>query len=392
MPYRLALLSPIACLRHGGTFETLDLWHRDLEAQLGVIDALLLLAPIIEVAPKDDVTRLPLPPSIHVVDPSTVDDAGLDALLRGVDVVQLPGNDDWRRASNARRVLASARRARRVVVLGISSNRARTARLNARGAGPVARLRALARSLSVSASQAWLGRRSDGIFVVGEGLRGLAERFHRNVHVGTASWIRRSDLRDEASCGAGARGEKSIALAVAARLEPMKGVHLAIEALRQLGRGPRSAVQYRLQIAGQGAQEGALRAAVRTAGLEAEVDFIGTLPYPEPFFAWLRGQDLALLTNLNDEQPRLVFDAIAQGAIPLCPDTAPYRGLNLPAAVLYGQGDASALAEAILRMSTASARHGVRSALRDLACEATIETMHARRAAWIASILARTSG
>ena len=374
MSYRLALLSEIPLVELKGRLWTLDLWVKDLQAQADVVRGVTLLSPVLDKAPAGW-ALLPLPEGIATVRlPATR--AAIAAAVQACDVVQVPGNSAWEDAGRSRAVARAARRAGKPVVLGISSDRATTSVVNARGKNLVRRLRARLRAASIQFSQRQLARRSDGTFVVGEGLRRLVDSASANLFVGTASWIRASDIVPR---HAGREPAGPARLCVAARLERMKGIHLALEALA----AQRDATGRRLLIAGQGPEEAALRAQVESLGLQHEVEFVGTFAYPGPFLEFLRGQDIVVLTNLNDEQPRLVFDALSQGCLIVCPDSLPYRALGIPERLLYKRGDAGALADALARAATSIHDAALRDELDALARAATIESMHERRRDWV---------
>ena len=116
-----------------------------------------------------------------------------------------------------------------------------------------------------------------------------------------------------------------------------------------------------------------------------------TVSYPEPFLSILNGMDLVLLTNLSDEQPRLVFDALSQGCIPVCPATPAYRNLGLDERVFYQQGSAEDLSRAILRLSDMGVRRQLQEQMSAAATRFTIETMHRKRAEWLLQIIEKLS-
>lgn len=381
MSYRLALLSEIPLVEREGRFWTIDLWVKDLQAQVDAVDGVTLFSPVLGTAPADW-ALLPLPPTIKAV-PLPASASTIAAEVGACDVVQIPGNSTWKDARRSRAFARAARRAGKPVVLGISSDRATTHVVNARGKSVLHRMRARLRSMSVKLSQRHLARRSDGTFVVGEGLRRLVDTASDNIFVGTASWIRASDIVARPAQPAQGGGVK---LCVAARLERMKGIHLALEAMSTLSAG-RLPPGTRLLIAGQGPEEAALRRQVDSLGLQATVEFVGTFAYPGPFLDFLRSQDIVVLTNLNDEQPRLVFDAISQGCLIVCPDSLPYRALGIPERLLYKRGDASALAGTLTHVAASVGDPELRATLDAMARDATIESMHERRREWVRSTL-----
>ncbi|MFL6696428.1 MAG: glycosyltransferase [Vitreoscilla sp.] len=381
MSYRLALLSEIPLVEREGRLWTVDLWVKDLQAQAAAVRSVTLFSPVLADVPTDW-ALLPLPGNVKAVRLPAAR-RSIDVEIAACDVVQIPGNSTWRNASRSRAFVRIARRAGKPVVLGISSDRATTHIVNARGKNVLHRLRARLRSLSVDASQRYLARRSDGTFVVGEGLRRLVQSSSANIFVGTASWIRSSDIVETEGA---LRQADVVRLCVAARLEPMKGVQLALEALAGLAEQG-NAPPCRLLIAGKGPEEAALRQQAQALGLQKCVEFAGTFAYPEPFLQFLRRQDIVVLTNLNDEQPRLVFDALSQGCLIVCPDSLPYRALGIPEELLYRRGDAQALGKALIHATASIDDRELRLKLDAMAREATIESMHERRREWVQSVL-----
>ena len=381
MSYQLGLLSDIPLVEIDGRHWTLDLWVKDLQAQVGAVRGVTLFCPVLGKAPADW-ALLPLPAAVTVVAlPATARE--LSSRLAAVDVVQVPGNSSWRESRRARAFVRCAQRQGTPVVLGISSDRATTSVVNARGQGIFRRARARLRYWSVTFSQRQLAARCDGAFVVGEGLRRLVDGASTNVFVGTASWIQASDI---VAPVAARRDSARVRLCAAARLEPMKGIVLALDALATLS-GRDDLPPTSLLIAGRGPEEAALRTRRAELGLQDTTEFAGTFAYPGPFFEMLRGQDIVVLTNLNDEQPRLVFDAISQGCLIVCPDSAPYRALGIPQRLLYKRGDALALAQTLVHAIGSIADAPLRGELDALARVATIESMHERRRDWIAATL-----
>ncbi len=171
----------------------------------------------------------------------------------------------------------------------------------------------------------------------------------------------------------------------------MKGIHIGIEAMAKIVcRSPRC--DFKMAILGAGPEFEPLQEQVRTANLTEHVEFKGTRSYPTEFFEELRQHGLVLLTNLNDEQPRLIFDAISQGCIPVCPDAPAYRSLGLPSDILYRQGDSCSLAATIERLKGDQNLRALWSRLLAVSEQFTLEGMHAKRAAWIeAEVLGRSA-
>jgi glycosyltransferase involved in cell wall biosynthesis len=259
--------------------------------------------------------------------------------------------------------------------VGISSDRAKTAWINRRRS-VLGAAKAMVRWLDVRTAQRFLVRKSTGVFVVGAGIRHLA-RPNGNVHVGIGSWIDAKQIAERGSREAG-----PVRICCASRLEPMKGVRLGVRAIAKL---VDAGHKIRFDIVGEGPDLGDLTELVEKEGVSEITRFLGQLAYPDQFFSYLRTVDIVLLTNLNDEQPRLIFDAISQGCLLLCPNSAAYSELGLDKRLLYERGQSDDAARAIERLiiMDSEERQQIRMSLRHLACEFTLEAMHKRRAEWM---------
>ena len=390
MTYSLALLSSIPVVRRAGHFETLDLWARDIETQATHTSRLFLICPIRTEAPANWPSVAPLPPGTEVFSSSELGSSDLCAAVAGCDVVQVPGNHGWSDAGAARWMIRVARQNGAKSIVGISSNRARAAVLNARRGSPVSSLKGLLDYASIRFSQHRLTRTADAAFIVGEGLRPLVSGKCRHLHVSIASWIRQTDLDAAASAPGVASHILANRLCVAARLERMKGTNLAIEALAALVEAEECS-NLQLTILGAGPERDALEQQARSANVAQRVVFAGVKAYPDEFLSELRKHGWVILTNLSDEQPRLVFDAISQGCVPVCPRTRAYESLGLPDEVLYRQGNSVDLAQTIRRLRNEPERFlALRTKMLGIARRFTLEAMHAARASWIEKdVLAR---
>jgi glycosyltransferase involved in cell wall biosynthesis len=380
------MFSRIPVTRAGAGFSTLGLWARDLEAQVKTTGEIGLIAPLGRGPAEGSV---PLPEGVRLQLYEDLRNDDLRRLVSGFDVAQVNGGAPRWESRGERRLAQAARAEGRCLILGLSSNRAKSAVLNAQSSGWPRRLKAAYRARSILNTQEELARTADGVLIVGHGLLDLVRRCNDNVHVGIASWINEDDvigisqLRRKLSEAA---DEPRIRLCVATRLEKMKGVHLAVQALGILRDqfGPRTPS---LVIMGTGAERDALEEMVLRLALSDLVEFAGTFDYPEPFFSEIRRYDVMLLTNLSDEQPRLIFDAIAQGVLPICPDSPPYRELEVDDQILFRSGDAESLARTIARFIDRSEIAAMSLKVRALADRYTIENMHRLRAEWITRTL-----
>lgn len=377
--YRPVLFSKIPVSMYNGRYFAPKLWAVDLNAQADLIDTILLICPVEKVLVVEAES---LDERIQIIDSKEISTRFLDALIAAADVVEVQGNYDWVRSALERRAVRLARKHQKLSVLAISSNRAKTTIMNAEGRPILSRLRAKAKAASIKFSCRYLAARCDAVRVVGAGLKPLVEDVAKTLLVETASWISSKDIAPQREASA-----DTIFAATASRLEPMKGVDIGINAAAILVAADKD---IRLTIIGEGADEARLRGLVSERALNDRAEFVGQLGYPEPFYSSLRRTDYVLLTNRNDEQPRLIFDAVAQGAIPICPMNKAYENLGLDQRLFYQQGCPTSLADTWRKLIEAPEedRGAIRRSLRMLAEKFTIETMHNRRRDWVHERLA----
>jgi glycosyltransferase involved in cell wall biosynthesis len=379
--YSILISSGVPVIRRSDDYLTLDLWEMDIRVQAETCDLVRLVCPVIPEAPSEWTALNVLPREVEIVRAGSREATDFDALFKGIDILQVRGGVGWSHSGHDRELVRAARARGIKAIIGISSNRARAYLKNSLGhswSSPLRVLQGLWRFVSIRTAERRLTAMCDGAFVVGQGLVRLVAGRCPLVHVSTASWIPAARTRMD-------RPEMTVQrlrrLCVAARLERMKGIHVAIDGACLLAPGEK----WSMLIYGAGPERQALERQARELGLGHAVSFGGTLAYPSPFLDKLAGHGMVLLTNLSDEQPRLVFDAISEGVLPICPDTDVYRELGIPQELRYEQGNGASLGASITniwgwdapRLATILAR------LDELAREFTLESMHARRAKWI---------
>lgn len=392
MAYKLLIISTIPVYIIDGVFCSLDLWVRDLQKQIDMVDRLILLCPVVDGSPARKSKEEPLPPTIEVfADTNLKSTHDYENLGTQVDVIQIAANKPAWDSTIECKFLKIAYKLDICFIAGLSSNRANTTLMNAKGKGVVKVIKSWIIYLGIKFSINYFTKRADGVFIIGNGLLKLVNPAQSNVFVNTASWIRQEDLvSDEYAIDKALdiQSRQKLKLCVATRLEYMKGVHIAIDALKilqdQLGDDAPE-----LLILGEGEEHEKLRNQTLDLGLDDKVEFGGLRTYPNSFFATIRDYDLILLTNLNDEQPRLVFDAISQGLIPICPDTPPFQGLNLERHVYYERGSAYSLAQTIINIGQLKDLRSLLFGLLATARKSTVDTMHFERAKWISETVSR---
>lgn len=394
MAFSLCLANVIPVQRDGDAYRSLDQWVMDLEVQRQQVTRLALVCRMVDSAPESWKLSLPVPADIEVIDirSLTADASVAERFLRQFDVVQVASNQTWGELADMRMLQRVARRAGVKVVVAISSNRARTVLINARGQGLLRRLRARLRSWDIALSLKLMSGAADGACAVGEGLRPLFSRRCPTVHIGMSSWIPRAQLEGlEQLHQPAAFGERKGRLCTASRHERMKGLHMAIDAfVHHLQAHPRG---FTLTILGDGPERANLESQAAAMASPGRVSFTGKLNYADEFPAALREHEMVLFANLNDEQPRAVFDGIAAGCIPICPRIDAYIVMGLPEQLYYPRGDEGALADVVLRIDALEDKSALLAELRRVAERFTFESMHEERASWIErEVLGRDGG
>lgn len=384
--YRLLIISPIPVHKINHQYETFDLWVEDLETNLNYVQSIGIICPRADSIAE---SKKAIPKSIQIIFQDEVESQHLlEKIVENYDVVMIgAGNPFWRMKIASNAALAT-KKLKRCLITSITSNRSKTTIMNAQGKSWLKKLKAHLIAWSINQTTFKLVGWSDGVLVIGEGVRESMQITHPNLYLETASWIQDRDVITESDYEIRRINYLGCVLPkiiIATRLEPMKGVHIGIEALAHLKKAHN--VSLKLTILGKGMDLNNLEALVESNNLGDAVTFEGVLPYPDAFFAKIRLNELMLLTNLNDEQPRLIFDAISQGLIPVCPDSSSYLSLGLPKEVYYKRGDSESLALKLLELSDGKLMAHLLTQLRPFAFKYTINTMHQQRVNWVKSLL-----
>ena len=144
--------------------------------------------------------------------------------------------------------------------------------------------------------------------------RSLLQRRTERGYVVEASWIDESNLLDAPQLTAVVERRRrhtgALKLVFAGRLTREKGLLVLLEAVTA---SLAADVPVVLDIFGEGPLADDCAAAIRALGPDAAVRMRGTMPYDHRFFAVMREYDVLVVPTISDEQPRIVFDAYAQG-------------------------------------------------------------------------------
>lgn len=140
-----------------------------------------------------------------------------------------------------------------------------------------------------------------------------------------------------------------------ARLVPEKGSDIVLEAVSKLETFlPPDAPAVSIDIIGEGPLLAECQAFAQAHTGKVTVRVLDQVSYPDAFFKLLRSYHAILLANRHHEQPRVVYDAFAQGVCVLSSATDGVAEVvsDERNALLYKINDSADLAQAILRFST----------------------------------------
>lgn len=146
-----------------------------------------------------------------------------------------------------------------------------------------------------------------------------------------------------------------IRLLFPARMTPDKGPEVVMHAIEILdnmtgGETPKILID----LIGEGPLADKCRAFAESRAGAIEVRFLEAVPYGNVFFNLLSGYHAIILANLQDEQPRIVFDSFSQGVPVISSETTGVCDITLPYenALLFKVNEASDLAKRIIQFST----------------------------------------
>jgi glycosyltransferase involved in cell wall biosynthesis len=138
--------------------------------------------------------------------------------------------------------------------------------------------------------------------------------------------------------------DSHVLVGIVARLVPIKGHRIFLEAARQVANGLEGV---RFVVVGDGELRGALEAKTRELGLEEVVYFTGYRRDLPRIYASL---DLVVLASFNEGLPIVLIEALAAGCYVVATDAGGTGDLirNSGAGILVPPGDVGALARAMI--------------------------------------------
>jgi glycosyltransferase involved in cell wall biosynthesis len=231
------------------------------------------------------------------------------------------------------------------------------------------------------------------VFVVGDNLYNKYKKYH-SVRKIYASWIRDDSIISDALLMKkldSFDANKNITIIFAARLVATKGPDIAVEVLRILRDRKIPAI---LDIYGEGKMLGKITELINDYNLNDTVFVRGVVPY-DYFNKILSTYDIIIIPDISGDQPRILFDAMANGTGIVGSDISAFRDIieNKKNGLLCDPRHPELFADAIEKL------YKDRDLLKDIITEGskcvrnnTIETMHRNRKEIIDKIFYNKTG
>lgn len=384
--YSLLIVTTIPVKLIEDNFYSLDLWCKDISVNAKYVDKIGIICPESQYI-KGSLVKVPSDIEVNVIN-TLFSLKIIKSIVERYDVIQLAGGRPFWQSFNEFLILLYAKKIGKLVLFSISSNRVKLTLLNSSGKNSLKKFKAKLVASSIYLTQKIYSKYSDGVLLVGDSLKTKLGINNSNTYIGLASWINEDDIIAKEIIQKKLTNLPSYVipkLCICARLEVMKGIHIAIEALVILR--DKYNITPMLSIYGEGPELNNLKNLAKELKVTSQVDFRGYISYGSAFYKEISNYDLMLLTNLSDEQPRLIFDAISQGVIPICPNTPPYKSVGLDSKLLYDQGSSVDLARIIQSYTDKHLLSEMTNLSRLVLEKCTIDEMHLNRSNWIKELL-----
>jgi glycosyltransferase involved in cell wall biosynthesis len=325
-PYLLVIGIPIYVDDHGVHWAD-PLWHKDLVRHLDYLNDFFLACPHIAGTPPAGwislegypIHYVPIPRQLGRFRSVLTGPATFVALWRAiqhVDVVHT-GVGGWYPWSTSNIAAAISILLKRFRITIVESSTWRLLPGEPAWVG-----KRIDSSLSEWANRISVGAADLSIFTHAEYKRSLLRKNSTRGHVIHASWINENDILSDTQareCWSRKRESGLVRFLFAGRLSPSKGVRQLLQALKLL---QDVGSRIFLDIMGSGELEDECRAFLATSvDSSPNVRMVAPVQYGPEFFDCLRSYSAVLVPSLGDEQPRIVYDALAVAVPPLASST-----------------------------------------------------------------------
>lgn len=179
------------------------------------------------------------------------------------------------------------------------------------------------------------------------------------------------------------------------RLIPDKGVQTVLDAIHLLEKRHTEdgTPVPQVDIIGEGPLAGHCRQFAANHSSEL-VRFHEPVSYGAPFFAFLQDYDAIIVANLQDEQPRIIYDAFSQGLPCLSSETGGTHDLitSGETGFFFKAGDATSLADRLSELADAAERlHQMGHTALSQIGTSTHENMHREREVFLKEVMSLAS-
>lgn len=176
-----------------------------------------------------------------------------------------------------------------------------------------------------------------------------------------------------------------------ARLVAEKGVEIVLEALRILQERhiDKQVAVPRVDIIGHGPLAQQCRSFAESMPNNI-VNFYEPISYGKEFLNFLQNYDAVIVANLQDEQPRIIYDAFSQGLPCISSETGGTKDLIKPGktGIFFKANDPFSLADRLIELADAAMfLHEMGQAALNEVASYTHENMHRKRELFLKSIL-----
>jgi glycosyltransferase involved in cell wall biosynthesis len=169
----------------------------------------------------------------------------------------------------------------------------------------------------------------------------------RNTLINPATWVDREHLVSPQDLEWRKKHQKDglLKLIFPSRLEENKGTFVVLDAIKNL---KDCSKRVQLTIMGAGTLKKACLDFIGHYKGNIEIKFRDPVEYGRPFFDVIAEHDFVIVPTLQQEQPRIIFDAFSQGVPIIGSDTSGIKDItSLKNAFLFSRGNAADLAAVI---------------------------------------------
>jgi len=180
----------------------------------------------------------------------------------------------------------------------------------------------------------------------------LLDDTNHKYMINNASWVDQDIVIEEEELNkklGKVNFDSEIKIIFPVRLEELKGVYILFDAIEILAH--KTNHKFHITMMGEGTlKQECIDFCEKSYG-DVTVEYKIPVSYGKPFFDFLRNFDILLVTNLTEEQPRIIFDAFSQGLAIVASATSGVKDVTTDkTAVLFERANANDLVEKLISL------------------------------------------